>query len=107
MRVLLVEHESSLRHDTGFGHPERASRIPAVISGVHASRLDVISHEPEPAGLDEIALVHDPGYIRQIRHFCAEGGGASDFGDSSKPAAKPASQFDTPPVDDGFDDIPF
>ena len=37
----------------------------------------------------------------------ADSGGSSDFAPAGKPAAKPASQFDTPPVDDGFDDIPF
>jgi single-strand DNA-binding protein len=33
-------------------------------------------------------------------------GGTSDF-KPQQPAAKPASQFDAPPADDGFDDIPF
>lgn len=35
-------------------------------------------------------------------------GGTADFRPQQpQPAAKPASQFDAPPVDDGFDDIPF
>jgi single-strand DNA-binding protein len=33
-------------------------------------------------------------------------GGTSDF-KPQQPAAKPTSQFDAPPADDGFDDIPF
>ena len=33
-------------------------------------------------------------------------GGTSDF-KSQQPAASKSSQFDAPPVDDGFDDIPF
>jgi len=37
-------------------------------------------------------------------------GGTSDFQprqQSQKPSAQPSSQFDAPPADDGFDDIPF
>jgi single-strand DNA-binding protein len=33
-------------------------------------------------------------------------GGTSDF-KPQQPASKPSSQFDAPPADDGFDDIPF
>jgi single-strand DNA-binding protein len=36
------------------------------------------------------------------------GGGSADFAPQrQQPAAKPASQFDAPAADDGFDDIPF
>jgi single-strand DNA-binding protein len=34
-------------------------------------------------------------------------GGTSDFKPQQQPASKPSSQFDAPPADDGFDDIPF
>jgi single-strand DNA-binding protein len=36
-------------------------------------------------------------------------GGSTDFKpqQQSAPAAQPSSQFDAPPADDGFDDIPF
>ncbi|MDJ0960749.1 MAG: histone deacetylase [Acidimicrobiia bacterium] len=78
MRVLLVEHESSLRHDTGRGHPERPSRIPAVIDGVHASGLDVVPHQAPVVDLELVARVHEPRYIREIEQFCAGGGGALD-----------------------------
>ncbi len=33
-------------------------------------------------------------------------GGTTDF-KPQQPASKPSSQFDAPPADDGFDDIPF
>ncbi len=33
-------------------------------------------------------------------------GGTADF-KPQQPASKPSSQFDAPPADDGFDDIPF
>ena len=78
MRVLLVEHESSLRHDTGFGHPERPDRIPAAIRGVHESGLEVVTHQPSAAELDLIAMVHSPNYIGEIERFCASGGGSLD-----------------------------
>jgi acetoin utilization deacetylase AcuC-like enzyme len=78
MRVVLVTHDSGLRHDTGRGHPERPGRIPAVVAGVHASGLDVVHHEPARADLDLIAEVHDREYIAAIERFCAAGGGALD-----------------------------
>jgi acetoin utilization deacetylase AcuC-like enzyme len=78
MRVLLVEHESSLHHDTGFGHPERPARIPAVIEGVRQSGLHVITHEPDRVDLDLVERVHDPTYVNKIQRFCADGGGDLD-----------------------------
>ena len=46
MRVILVSHDSSMRHDTGVGHPERPARIPAVIEGVRSSGLHVVDFPP-------------------------------------------------------------
>jgi single-strand DNA-binding protein len=38
----------------------------------------------------------------------ADAGGAADFAPQRQQApSKPSSQFDAPPADDGFDDIPF
>jgi acetoin utilization deacetylase AcuC-like enzyme len=78
MRVALVTHPSALEHDTGFGHPERAARIPAVLTGVRSSRLDVVDVEAPEADLGTIGLVHEGSYIEEIRGFCLGGGGTLD-----------------------------
>lgn len=78
MRVALVTHDSALDHDTGFGHPERAARIPAVISGVHASGLEVVEVEAPRADLADVGLVHEAAYIDELNQFCAAGGGTLD-----------------------------
>lgn len=78
MRAVLVTHSSSMEHDTGWGHPERAARVPAVVKGVRDSGLEVIEHEPEPASKDLLATVHDRDYVDFIESFCGRGGGALD-----------------------------
>ncbi len=78
MRVALVTHQSALEHDTGFGHPERPARIPAVIAGVHGSSLEVVEVEAPEAEFAAIGLVHERAYINEIHDFCLAGGGMLD-----------------------------
>ena len=42
MRVALVTHQTSMEHDTGYGHPERPARIPAVVAGVRSAGHPVV-----------------------------------------------------------------
>jgi acetoin utilization deacetylase AcuC-like enzyme len=76
MRVLLYHHDVFARHDTGPWHPERPDRLTAAVAGVHASGLEVLPREPEPADLDVIGAVHADTYIERIEQFCKGGGGA-------------------------------
>ncbi len=78
MRVVLVQHESSMKHDTGVGHPERAARIPAVVEGVVASGLEIVDLAAPEASSETLQAVHDASYIAAIERFCAAGGGALD-----------------------------
>jgi acetoin utilization deacetylase AcuC-like enzyme len=78
MRVALVTHEMSMEHDTGYGHPERAARIPAVIEGVRSAGYPVIDLAAEAVTVDALTRVHTEGYVEAIRRFCASGGGALD-----------------------------
>jgi acetoin utilization deacetylase AcuC-like enzyme len=87
MRVALVTHDSSLRHQTGRFHPERPDRIPATIAGVHESGLIVVEYEPLPARFEDLALVHDGEYIAEVERFCATGGGAFDSDTVAVPAS--------------------
>jgi acetoin utilization deacetylase AcuC-like enzyme len=67
-------HESSLEHDTGFGHPERADRIRA-IEGELESR-EWLGWDPveAPAATEEQLLrVHPAEYVQAVREHSERG----------------------------------
>lgn len=68
-----------MRHDTGYGHPERPERISAVTSGLESSGIPLVHVAPEPASIDLLSAVHDAEYISRLEQFCAAGGGAIDM----------------------------
>ena len=68
-------------HETGTGHVERPARLGAVAEA--ASRRDVSPHllpvPCPPASLDDVAVVHERGYLEAVAHLCEEGGGHLDL----------------------------
>jgi acetoin utilization deacetylase AcuC-like enzyme len=74
-----VYHPIYLKHDTGQ-HVEVAARLEAIISYLEKtglkSKLTLI--KPRPATVDEIALVHQRDYIKEIEETAAKGGGWLD-----------------------------
>ena len=79
--VLVVAGPSGQsEHDGGPRHPERPSRLAAVMDGVRMVGADheVIFPSFGEASLDELARVHDPAYLARLASFCAEGGGDID-----------------------------
>lgn len=78
MSVALITHESSERHREPRGHPERAERVPAVVSGVETAGVELLRIEAPWAPRHALHLVHDPGYVDAIERFCESGGGALD-----------------------------
>jgi acetoin utilization deacetylase AcuC-like enzyme len=62
------------------GHPERPSRLDAVMLGVDDLHLeaDLALVPARPAEVDQLARVHDPAYLDRLRGFSSEGGGALD-----------------------------
>jgi acetoin utilization deacetylase AcuC-like enzyme len=66
-----------LEHDTGARHPETPDRIRAIRK--HLSRKHGVEyHEADPASVETVEAVHDPGYVATLREFCANGGGEWD-----------------------------
>ena len=67
-------------HDGGPQHPERPSRLVAVMDGVRALGLgdDVVRPDVVEATPEELARVHDAGYLARLEAFCAGGGGDVD-----------------------------
>jgi acetoin utilization deacetylase AcuC-like enzyme len=78
--LVVVSNVDDDGHVTPSWHPERPSRSGAVLAGFTAAGLDdaIIRVAPRPASRDELALVHDPGYLAVIERLCANGGGEFD-----------------------------
>jgi len=85
-------HDDALRHDTGSGvfdgvpsplievpelHPENDVRIRNIRSCLRDGPLapHLRWRDGRHAGIDELARLHDPVYIDEVRRFCEAGGG--------------------------------
>ncbi|HEX3461170.1 MAG TPA: histone deacetylase [Acidimicrobiales bacterium] len=66
-------------HERG-GHPERPARITAVMAGIGDLHLgsDLTVVPATPAEMDQLARVHSPDHLDQLRRLCAGGGGQID-----------------------------
>ncbi len=75
MTTLLFSHESSARHDTGQGHPERPDRIRAVMEALAADRFDALDRREAPeADLADLDRVHPAGYVERLLAAVPEDG---------------------------------
>ena len=75
MTTLLFSHESSARHDTGQGHPERPDRIRAVMEALAADRFDALERREAPkADLADLDRVHPAGYVERLLAAVPEDG---------------------------------
>ena len=77
MRVGWVYHDDFLRHDTGRDHPEHAERLAAVVEDLTNAGM-LARLQPIPFGTasaDDLALVHEPAYVRLVEMACEEGFG--------------------------------
>jgi acetoin utilization deacetylase AcuC-like enzyme len=61
-------------------HPERPSRIGAVMEGVADLHLDsdLVEIPSRPAEIDELSRVHSADYLERLHRFSAGGGGSLD-----------------------------
>ena len=77
MKLIVESHPACLEHESGPGHPERPARVVAAVDGIRGAELgdSVAWVEPRPASVEELALVHNPGYVDALRRFCERGGG--------------------------------
>lgn len=71
-----------LEHDTSNDpeNPETKRRLEVVISGLDMKfiRQQLVSIPARPATLEELALIHQPEYIKRVATFCQNGGGFWD-----------------------------
>ncbi len=74
--AFLVHDSVSLDHDTGYGHPESADRVTAILD--HFERAGVFAKVPlvaaRRATVDEITMAHDPGYYRMVKSVADRNG---------------------------------
>ncbi len=80
---LLVTSDLFAQHDAP-GHPENQSRLDAIVNHLKETglwnrcrRLDARAATPE-----ELALVHHPDYVVQVRQLAESGGAWLDYGDT-------------------------
>ena len=81
MTVAYISHSDCGRHDTGWGHPEHVGRLRAIPRALRddAELFHALTHvEGRHATPDELALAHDPAYVRHIQQFAVAGGGRLD-----------------------------
>jgi acetoin utilization deacetylase AcuC-like enzyme len=68
-------HPSSLEHDTGLGHPERADRIRAIEAELEAHDWLGFERREAPAvTTEQLLAVHPQSYIDSVRETCARSG---------------------------------
>jgi len=73
------------RHQTGLGHPERASRIDAVLKAVEAENIEdrLERIEPRRATKDDLLRVHSAEYIATAEADVASGARQLSTGDTA------------------------
>ena len=72
MTVAFLSHSDCGRHDTGWGHPEHVGRIRAIPRALREDPelMGALVHaEGRHANEDELALAHDPAYVRAVKNI--------------------------------------
>jgi acetoin utilization deacetylase AcuC-like enzyme len=79
MKLIVGGPTGEFEHDGG-DHPERQSRIAAVMAGIGDLRLGSDLEFVEPLLVDQVQLtrVHDATYLAEVAAFCQAGGGDLD-----------------------------
>jgi acetoin utilization deacetylase AcuC-like enzyme len=67
MKVGIVRDERCLGHKTGLIHPENPNRLKAIYAMLDRDFSSGLAEiEAEPATLEQLELVHSPGYINKV-----------------------------------------
>jgi acetoin utilization deacetylase AcuC-like enzyme len=81
VRAALISHSDCGRHDTGWGHPEHVGRLRAITRALREDPefFHSVEHlEGRHATVEELELIHDPGYVESVRKVVEKGGGRLD-----------------------------
>ena len=75
MNTTIYTHESGLRHDTGFSHPERADRLAAIQALLGEAPYNALPRGAiKPASEGQLLLAHPFHYVDHIRKNIPERG---------------------------------
>jgi acetoin utilization deacetylase AcuC-like enzyme len=71
LTTLLYTHPSSLEHDTGPGHPEQQARAKVIYGAIEreaqkGSLVDIIRRDAPEATREQLARVHDAGFVEAV-----------------------------------------
>ena len=77
-KTAIVYHKEMLKHDTGFGHPERSVRLTAILEAFEKAGLDPPRVAVTPAAIDDLTRVHSKRHIVGIERLCAAPGSFAD-----------------------------
>ncbi|HNV47253.1 MAG TPA: histone deacetylase [Spirochaetota bacterium] len=71
-------------HDTGWGHPEKPDRLPAIDERLKKEPFytELVRIAPRKAASEHLELIHDRGYIERVRDEIAGGAHYLDSGDT-------------------------
>ncbi len=110
MSIAYISHSDCGRHDTGWGHPEHVGRLRAIPRALREDPelFHLAQHvEGRHATDAELALVHDPDYVTQVRDLALAGGGRLDadtvVSEGSWDAARAAAGCVLDGIDMAFD----
>ncbi|MFP4538401.1 MAG: histone deacetylase family protein, partial [Dichotomicrobium sp.] len=98
MPTLLITHPVFVKHDTGFGHPERPDRLRAIEQALEDESFQFLHREEAPLADEEaIARMHGPDYIAALKkaapasgHIYVDGGDTVMSPDSWEAALRAA-----------------
>jgi len=74
----VVSDPTFMDHNTGSYHPETPIRIQYLHGLFTAKDPEILMVDPEPAGVEDIMLNHQPGYIERVKRLCDSGSGYLD-----------------------------
>jgi len=83
-RLAFIYHPIFLKHFPGFGHPERAERLQAILEFLEQKnffkRID--QHQPPAIETEVLNLVHQPSYVNHILSLSGQDNVVLDGGDT-------------------------
>jgi len=75
MNTLIFTHPACFDHDPGFGHPENADRLRAILATLEAESFCLLDRREAPrATVDQIARAHPRRYVERILEMVPEHG---------------------------------
>lgn len=83
MSVMLLTHESCLRHDTGPGHPESPERLRAILERLNGDEFDYLDWREAPrVERQQLLQVHDARYVDAVLDSIPQDGLSALDGDT-------------------------